>query len=1024
MDTECQTFSGRARRRLASTPCGRQARQPGLFLPHLPAAGVRPTVRCGPGEFFPPPGWEANRQLMSPAPPLDPANLAYVEALLAAYQRDPASVPPEWREYFRHWGNGDPPAGPVRTGPSFRRRSLFNPAGPAPAPPPAAPVPGEDLETMLLLQQRVDRLVRAYRTRGHIVARVDPLSNFTPYVPQLDPQFYGFSEVDLNRRFYVETLDRTRRLPLHEILARLREIYCGAVGVQYMHIDDLRIRHWLQDRIESPAFRARLSRDTQVRILTRLTDAVVFEQFIRRKFVGAKSFSLEGGETLIPMLDLAIEKASELGVREIVLGMAHRGRLNVLANIIGKSPREIFREFEDKDPDLYLGGGDVKYHLGYSSDYLTAAGRRVHLSLCFNPSHLEFVNPVAEGRVRAKQDRAGDTERRQIMALLIHGDAAFIGEGIVQETLNLSRLPGYRTGGTVHVIVNNQIGFTTPPKEGRSTLYATSVARMLPAPIFHVNGEDPEAVARCIQLALEFRQQFQLDVVLDMYCYRRLGHNEGDEPSFTQPELYRLIEQHPPVREAYLEHLLQLGGITRAEADEIARRRQDWLEHHLGEARSSHGALPPSSLSGIWRGYYGGPERRDDEPDTAVPAEKLGELMQRLTTVPDGFTLHPKLSRFLQHRREMGEGRRPLDWAAAEALALATLADAGYRVRFSGQDSERGTFSQRHAVWHDYQTSAKYCPLQHLREGQGPVEIYNSPLSEAGVLGFEYGYSLDTPDGLVVWEAPFGDFANAAQVIIDQFLASGEDKWRRLSGLVLLLPHGFEGAGPEHSSARLERFLNLAGEDNLQITQPSTPAQFFHLLRRQVLRPWRKPLVVLTPKSLLRHPEATSPLSELTGGRFRRVLPDPRGVSMREVHRVLLCSGKLYYELEARRRQLGREDIAILRLEQFYPFPRAELEDLLAECAPGTHVIWVQEEPENMGAWHFLRVTVSMAFLGRLPFSGVCRPASASPATGSHAAHEIEQQELLARAFAGEDHQPRPRTETITGTKQTALTPA
>jgi len=958
----------------------------------------------------------------NPALPLEPANLAYVEEQLAAYQRHPASVPPEWREYFRRLGNGDLTAAPARPAPTFPRRSLFNPAGGAPAPRMAPPE--EDLETLLLLQHRVDRMVRAYRTRGHILARVDPLSNFVPYVPQLDPQFHGFTGGDMNRRFYLETFSKTDRLPLRDILQRLREIYCGAVGVQYMHIDDLRIRHWLQDRIESPAFRAELSRDMQLRILTRLTDAIVFEQFIRKKFVGAKSFSLEGGETLIPMLDLAIEKASELGVEEIVLGMAHRGRLNVLANIIGKSPREIFREFEDKDPDLYLGGGDVKYHMGYSSDFMTAAGRRVHLSLCFNPSHLEFVNPVALGRVRAKQDRRGDMERSRVMALLIHGDAAFIGEGVVQETLNLSRLPGYRTGGTIHIIVNNQIGFTTPPKEGRSTLYATSVARMLPAPIFHVNGENPEAVARCIRLAMEFRQEFKLDVVIDMYCYRRLGHNEGDEPSFTQPELYRLIEQRPPVRDAYLERLLELRGITREEADEIARKRHEWLEQHLSEARGSYTALPPSSLEGIWRGYYGGPERRDDEPDTGVPAEKLGNLMRRLTTLPADFTLHPKLQRFMQHRREMGEGRRPLDWAAAEALAFATLADEGHRVRLSGQDCERGTFSQRHAVLHDYETSVKFCPLQHLRAGQGPVEILNSPLSETGVLGFEYGHSLDTPDGLVLWEAQFGDFANAAQVIIDQFLASGEDKWRRLSGLVLLLPHGFEGAGPEHSSARLERFLSLAGEDNLQVTQPSTPAQFFHLLRRQMLRKWRKPLVVLTPKSLLRNPKAVSPLTDCTSGRFQRVIPDPRGVPMRDVHRVLLCSGKLYYELEARRQALGRDDIAVVRLEQFYPFPRAELETLLAECPAGTHVIWVQEEPENMGAWHYLRVTVSMAFLGRLPFSGVCRPASASPATGSHAAHEIEQEQLLERAFAGEDYQPRPRTETILGTKQTATTPA
>ncbi|MCZ7638215.1 MAG: 2-oxoglutarate dehydrogenase E1 component [Verrucomicrobia bacterium] len=595
-------------------------------------------------------------------------------------------------------------------------------------------------------------------------------------------------------------------------------------------------------------FRADLSRDLQLRIFTRLTDAIVFEQFVRKKFVGAKSFSLEGGESLIPLLDLAIGKASELGVDEIVVGMAHRGRLNVLANIIGKSPREIFREFEDKDPDLFLGGGDVKYHMGYSSDYLTAAGRRVHLSLCFNPSHLEFVNPVALGRVRAKQDRARDQNRSRVLTCLIHGDAAFIGEGVVQETLNLSRLPGYSTGGTIHIIVNNQIGFTTPPGEGRSTLYATSIARMLPVPLFHVNGEDPEAVARCIQLALDFRQEFKLDAVIDMYCYRRLGHNEGDEPSFTQPALYRLIEQRPSVRDAYLARLLRLGGITRDEADEIVRKRYDWLEQHLGEARSSYCGLPPSSLAGVWRGYQGGPEPADPGPGTGVPAGRLRHYLERLTAVPDDFTVHPKLQRVLEQRREMAAGNRPLDWAAAEALALASLADTGCRVRLSGQDSERGTFSHRHAVWHDYETSVKYCPLQHLGEHQAPVEIYNSPLSEVGVLGFEYGYSLDMPDALVLWEAQFGDFVNVAQVIIDQFLASGEDKWRRLTGLVLLLPHGFEGAGPEHSSARPERFLSLAAEDNLQVAQPSTPAQFFHLLRRQALRKWRKPLIVLTPE--------------------------------------------------------------------------------------------------------------------------------------------------------------------------------
>ncbi len=951
------------------------------------------------------------------------ANLAYVEHLYAEYQARPESVPDPWRRYFEGLVNGGPRNDGFRGAPRFTRRSLFNPVGGTISGPTDVPA-AADLENLLLLQHRVDRMVRAYRTRGHILAKVDPLSNFVPYVPQLDPQFHGFSGGDMAKEFYLETLRKDARMPLREIIRRLREIYCGSIGVQYMHIDDLRIRHWLQERLERLPGEGELRRETQLRILTRLTDAIVFEQFIRKKFVGAKSFSLEGGETLIPMLDLAIEKASELGVHEIVLGMAHRGRLNVLANIIGKSPREIFREFEDKDPDLYLGGGDVKYHMGYSSDYLTAAGQRVHLSLCFNPSHLEYVNPVALGRVRAKQDRAKDADRSQVMALLIHGDAAFIGEGVVQESLNLSRLAGYRSGGTVHILVNNQIGFTTPPSEGRSTLYATSVARMLPAPIFHVNGEDPEAVARCIRLAMEFRQQWKLDVVIDMYCYRRLGHNEGDEPSFTQPELYRLIEQRPPVRDAYLERLLQLGGITREEADAIARKRYDWLEQHLSEARSSHAGQPPSSLEGVWRGYRGGPESEADDPETGLPAATLADYAVKLNTVPENFTVHPKLVRLLEQRREMGAGKRPLDWASAEVLALASIAAAGHRVRLSGQDCERGTFSQRHAVLHDYETSRKHCSLQHLREGQGPVEIVNSPLSEIGVLGFEYGYSLDTPDGLVLWEAQFGDFVNVAQVIIDQFIASGEDKWRRLSGVVMLLPHGFEGAGPEHSSGRLERFLAIAAEDNLQVAQPSTPAQWFHLLRRQMLRKWRKPLVVMTPKSMLRSPKAVSPLSELESGRFQTVLPDPRGINMSGVQRVLLCSGKVYYDLEARRQELGRDDIAILRIEQLYPFPKARIEALLAECPDGTNVIWVQEEPENMGAWRFLRVTVSMQFLDRLPFSGVCRPASASPATGSPGAHQIEQRQILERAFGGDDHALRPRTETIQSTKEMIPTPA
>lgn len=944
--------------------------------------------------------------------PTTVTNLEFVEALYADYRRDPNSVPVEWQAYFAGMDGGPAPTVPSGT-----------PAAKAVPPPTSvAPAPAEGSEVhMVLLQHRVERLVRAYRGRGHIQAHLDPLDQNARYVPELDPQYYGFTDADMDREFYCETMITEGRLTLRQIVSRLREIYCGSIAFQYLHIDDMRMRHWLQERIEGQQYWEPLPRKIQRHILTRLTDATMFEQFVRRKFVGAKSFSLEGGESLIPLLDLAIGTAAQQGVKEIVLGMAHRGRLNVLANIIGKSPKEIFREFEDKDPDLYIGGGDVKYHMGYSSDYRTAAGEHVHLSLCFNPSHLEFVNPVVLGRVRAKQDRLRDDERSQVMALLIHGDAAFIGEGVVQETLNLSRLKGYQVGGTVHILVNNQIGFTTSPAEGRSTMYATSVAKMLPAPIMHVNGEDPEAVARCIQLALDFRKTFKQDVVIDMYCYRRLGHNEGDEPSFTQPQLYSLIEKRKSVRDAYLERLIKLGGVTQELADQIEKKRQDLLEQQLGEARRSTKIMPPSSLAGRWKGWLGGPESLADDPETGLQKEQLASLLERLTDLPEDFNLHPKLQRIMDLRKAMARGEQPLDWAAGEALALASLAADGVRLRLSGQDSGRGTFSHRHAILHDVQNGLTYVPLQHLAGNQAPVDIINSPLSEAGVLGFDYGYSLDCPEGLIMWEAQFGDFVNAAQVIIDQFIASGEEKWRRLSGLTMLLPHGFEGAGPEHSSGRIERFLSLGADDNIQVAVPTTPAQMFHLLRRQSLRRWRKPLIVFTPKSMLRNPRAVSPLDELARARFQRVLPDPRGVAMDQVSRVILCTGKLYYELEARREKLGLADVAIIRLEQLYPFPRAELEALLGGCKPGTNVIWVQEEPENMGAWRFLRVTVSMQFLSRLPFSGICRPAAASPATGSSSAHQIEQEEILAKVFAAEQPIVRPRTETIVGTKQMAV---
>ncbi len=929
-----------------------------------------------------------------------PCNLAYIESLHEAYRLDRESVPPEWRSYFESGRNGD--AWPRRpaTESSFRPASIFNP------PPDRGPGAQDPSD-----QERLNRLVRAYRVRGHTIAQVHPIGAQPDSPPELDPSFFGFTHEDLQRVFTCETLCWPGPLTLGQILQRLRRTYCRSIGVQYMHIDDLAERRWLQERIEGEQNRIALSREMQMRILTRLTDATIFEEFLRKKFLGAKTFSLEGCESLIPLLDLAIEKAGGQGVKEIVMGMAHRGRLNVLANIIGKRPRQMFHEFADSEPEQHLGSGDVKYHLGYSHDWTTGAGQRVHLSLCFNPSHLEYVNPVVLGRVRAKQDRVGDRAGATCLALLIHGDAAFAGEGIVQETLNLSQLAGYKVGGALHIIVNNQIGFTTPPSEGRSCFYATDVARMLQIPIFHVNGEDPEAVAQCVHLAMDFRKQFSRDVIIDMHGYRRLGHNEADEPSFTHPALYQAIKQRKSVRDGYLEHLLKLKGITAEEADAISEQRQKQLETELAEARDDKYQSPGEKLHGIWARskFYGGPESGAQEVKSAVAGEWLRALLVKLTELPANFTPHPKIVRLLEARREMAEGKHPLDWSAGEALALATLATEGVRIRLSGQDSRRGTFSHRHAVLHDYEGKGTHTPLQHLAADQAPVDIINSPLSENGVLGFDYGYSLDCPDGLTLWEAQFGDFANAAQVIIDQFITSAEDKWRRLSGLVLLLPHGFEGMGPEHSSARLERFLNLCARDNIQVAYPTTPAQFFHLLRRQALRLWRKPLVVMTPKSLLRLPEASSSLEELAASEFHPVIPD-LSRSPKIPTRILLCTGKIYFELDKARVERKRDEVAIVRLEQLYPLNTTLLESALKDYPLETPVIWAQEEPENMGAWRFLRARLGDRLFGRHPFTVVSRPESPSPATGSANAHRLEQARLIDAAFGGSEPQQKTKS--------------
>jgi 2-oxoglutarate dehydrogenase E1 component len=949
------------------------------------------------------------------------ASLAFVEELYLAYLDDPGSVNDAWRAYFGGLAS-EGQVDPGGRGPSYDRGSLFDPArghAVADGEPERRTRPAADASVLAgdgspvgtseaELHQRLDRLIRNYRVRGHRVADLNPLGREAFEVPEIEPSFYGFTEADMDRPVLESTFHGAKTV--REVIEGLKATYTRSIGAQFMHIDDLKVRMWLQARMERSRNRVELSRATQLRILTKLTDAVIFEEFVQKKFVGAKSFSLEGSESLVPLLDLALEKAGSQGVREVVFGMAHRGRLNVLANIMGKHPRTIFREFEDKDPEMHRGRGDVKYHLGYSSDWITQAGQAIHLSLAFNPSHLEFVNAVAMGRVRAKQDRFGDHERTQGLAILIHGDAAFIGEGIVQETLNMSELEGYRIGGILHVIINNQVGFTTGPDQGRSTTYASDVAKMLQSPVFHVNGEDPEAVAQVMEVAMDFRRTFQRDVVIDMYAYRRFGHNEGDEPAFTQPTMYAEIRRRPNVREAYLERLLVLGGVTRDDADAIAASRRETLEQELSLARDNDFKPVYSAFEGLWRAFKGGSDAAVPDVATGIDRAEAARLLRALATLPDGFTPNPKLTRFLHGRGEMASGERPLDWSAGEALAFASLVAEGVRVRLTGQDSERGTFSHRHSVLHDFHTGARHRTFDAAARSGGTFEVHNSPLSENGVLGFEYGYSLDWPDGLVMWEAQFGDFVNTAQVVIDQFIASGEDKWRRLSGLVLLLPHGFEGAGPEHSSARLERFLMLCAEDNMQVTYPTTPAQMFHLLRRQVLRPWRKPLIVMTPKSLLRHPQAVSTLDEFAEGAFRTVLPDET-VDPDGVRRVLMCSGKVYYELLAAREEGGRDDLAIVRLEQLYPLRGADVDAALAPYGPGVPVTWVQEEPENMGAWRYLRVTWGDRVAGR-SFAGVTRPASASPATGSASSHRIEQAELLRQAFGDAPaSSPRPMVE-------------
>ncbi len=921
-------------------------------------------------------------------------NAALVEEIRQRYEVDPSSVDPSWRQLF------EPGASPPRAAEAAAR------AEPAPAPP-ETPLDRRDAEK----HARVLRLIHSYRARGHRVADFDPLGGHASYFPELDPAHYGFGAEDLDRPVIAGDLPGGPVQTLREILDRLRATYCRTVGVEFTHIQDPGRKVWLQKRMEETQNETALDLEDRLRILEKLSAAELFERFLHTRFLGQKRFSLEGAESLIPLLDSLVETAPDFGVREFVIGMAHRGRLNVLSNVLCKSLESIFGEFEDIElPEAPFGSGDVKYHKGFSSDRRTRSGQRVHLSLTANPSHLEAVNPVVEGRARAKQVNAGDLRGRSIAPLLIHGDAAFAGQGIVAETLNLSGLVGYSTGGTIHVVVNNQIGFTTTPSEARSTLYCTDVAKMIQVPIFHVNGDDPEAVVHCVKLAFAYRERFGDDVVIDLVCYRRHGHNEGDEPSYTQPLLYEKIRQRPPVRRLYTAKLMNLGLLREEDARRIEEDLNDQLQQALQVIKT--GAPEPDEPwepRGPWTGFSR--TLPSNEPDTAVSVERLNQVAERLAELPPGFHVHPKLAPFLERRRKVVAENGAVDWALGEALAFGTLLLEGYAVRLSGQDSSRGTFSQRHAVLVDQETEQEYAPLAHLSPNQARFEVYDSLLSEAAVLGFEYGYSLADPMTLTIWEAQFGDFVNGAQVIIDQFVSSAHEKWGRMSGLVMLLPHGFEGQGPEHSSARMERFLTLCAEDHMQVANCTTPAQYFHLLRRQMRRNHRLPLVIFTPKSLLRSPRATSRPADFATGGFQMTVDDavasgrPQGV-----RRLLFCTGKVYYDLlearEKRDEQRGcadAPDTAIVRVEQFYPWPAAEVAEAVRRYGRAESAFWVQEEPHNMGAWNFVRDRIEEALPeGRaLHYAG--RPESASPASGSMRVHRLEQAKLVLDAFAGLD---------------------
>ncbi|NOY62075.1 MAG: 2-oxoglutarate dehydrogenase E1 component [Gammaproteobacteria bacterium] len=918
-------------------------------------------------------------------------NAAFIEELYEHYLENPDSVDKRWHHYFDSIQDGSHKDHPHR-----QQGEQF--VGSRSAPP--RMLSGSDSDAVRK-QGAVHQLINAYRSRGHQRADLNPLKlRKRPRIEDLNPEFHGLEASDMNTLFNVGLPWVARTVPLHEIIDNLKKAYCGKIGSEYMHITDTEQKQWLQERLENVDAYACFTNAFRRRILERIAAAEGLEKYLHTRYVGQKRFSLEGGDSLIAALDELIRRMGKIKVEEVVIGMAHRGRLNVLINVLGKSPAELYLEFEGKYKfDEREGSGDVKYHKGFSSNIRTPNGP-MHLALSFNPSHLEIINPVVEGSVRARQQRRNDHTGDQVVPILIHGDSAFAGQGVVMETLNMSQARGYATGGTVHIVINNQIGFTTSnPLDTRSTVYCTDVAKMVQAPVFHVNGDDPEAVIRAARLALEFRMKFKKDVVVDMVCYRRHGHNEADEPVITQPMMYKKIKQQPTIFRLYADHLIAEKVISREESDAVMADYRRCLDEGQVVARDilpfkDNAMVDWSRFKQLgWQHYS----------DTAVPNEIIKVLSEQLNTIPDGVELHLRVARILENRRKMAVGALPIDWGCAETLAYASLLVEGYPVRLSGQDCGRGTFSHRHAVLHSQKDGEPYTPLRHLSSNQARFIVIDSLLSEVAVLGFEYGFSTTDPATLVIWEGQFGDFANGAQVVIDQFISSGASKWSRLCNLVMFLPHGYEGQGPEHSSARLERYLQLCAEQNMVVCVPSTPAQIFHLLRRQVLQPCRKPLIVMTPKSLLRHKLAVSTLEDLSHGEFQRLIPEVDDVKPADVRRVVLCSGKVYYDLLDARRANNLHNVVVIRIEQLYPFPRELFRAELKRYANATEIVWCQEEPQNQGAWYQSQHHVREGMGGHQTLYYRGREASASPATGHFTLH-VKQQESLVYGALGLSH--------------------